>query len=70
MIQSADNSSHERRVMTIGDVQVFLGRSRAAANRLISQLEAAGLKRKGRGNGTHYDRRQFVELWEKMDTRP
>jgi len=70
MIQSADNSSHERRVMTIGDVQAFLGRSRAAANRLISQLEAAGLKRKGRGNGTHYDRRQFLALWEKMDTRP
>lgn len=72
MIQTADanKSAIERRVITVRDVADFIGRSKSAANRLLIQLEAAGLRRKGRGCGTHYDRQQFLALWEKMDTRP
>jgi len=63
-------SQNSRLAITIGDVMEMLGTSRSAANRLICTLEAAGLRRKGAGRGTRYDRKQFLELWAKLDTRP
>jgi len=70
MIQTADNTQPQRLSITVRDVMTFTGKSKAAANRLLSQLEADGLRRKGVGRGTQYDRRQFLDLWAKLDTRP
>ena len=63
----ADNG---RPIITAREVMAMIGRSRPAANRLINTLEAAGLKRKGIGRGTHYDRAEFLKLYAKMDNRP
>jgi len=48
----------------------YLGRSRASARRLLWQLEADGLKRKGAGRGTHYVTTEFLAAYDAMDTRP
>jgi transposase len=55
--------------INIRDVMAMINRSRSSAQRLITQLQAAGLKRKGRGPGTQYDREEFLRLWRRMDTR-
>jgi len=72
MIQTADvnKSAMDHRAITVRDVMAFLGASKSAANRLLTRLEADGLRRKGGSTVTRYDRQQFLALWEKMDTRP
>lgn len=57
-------------MITVADVAEYLGRSRASARRLLWQLEADGLKRKGKARGTHYITAEFLAAYEQMDTRP
>jgi len=58
-------------VVTSNDVAKFLGGSRKKARGLLCELEANyGLRRKGRGPGTHYTRAEFLAAYEAMDTRP
>lgn len=67
MIQST--LENPRIAITVRDVMAMIGKSRSAAKRLITRLEAEGLRRKGAGRGTHYSRRQFLDLWEILDSR-
>ena len=59
-----------RQTITVSDVAEMLGRTTRAARRLLDELETAGLRRKGRGRGTHYRRADFDRLYAEMDTRP
>jgi len=59
-----------RTTITVSDVAAMLGRSKRVARRLLTDLETAGLKRKGRGRGTHYRRAEFEQFYAEMDTRP
>jgi DNA-binding IclR family transcriptional regulator len=68
--KAAKDVKSEPITITIGEIQALLGKSRSAASHLVATLEAAGLRRKGVRRGTYYFRRQFMELWEQMDTRP
>lgn len=56
--------------ITTREIARMRGTSIRAAQRLIAVLEAQGLKRKGRGRGTHYLRRDFDRRYEEWDTRP
>ena len=57
-------------VVTVTDIAAFLGASRSSARRLICTLEAAGLKRKGAGAGSRWDKIDFLAHWRALDTRP
>jgi hypothetical protein len=59
-----------RGVMRMKDVARFLGCSDSTARRLCYELMANwGLKKKGRGIGTHFDRANFMAAYQAMDTR-
>ncbi len=68
MIQAAENA--EKISINVRDVMAMTGTCKTAARSLLTNLEALGLKRKGAGRGTMYDRREFLEIWGKLDTRP
>lgn len=57
-------------IVTTSDVQAMLGCCHSAARNMLDQLEAAGLKRKGRSRRTHYLKADFLRHYEAMDTRP
>ncbi len=55
--------------ITAREVGELIGKKRAAAQRLLNRLKADGLKQKGNGCGTCYDRQEFFEKWQELDTR-
>ena len=57
------------RVMRIADVMCATGLAKTAALRLVKDLEALGLPRKGRGKGTHWLASQFWRYYRHWDTR-
>lgn len=62
-------STGDALAITSVGVARLLGLSKSQAQRLLVQLQADGLRRKGCGRGTHYDRDEFLRAWRKMDTR-
>jgi len=56
-------------VITVADVAAMLGRSYSAALQLVKRLEADGLRRKGLGHSTCYDRAEFLARWRAKDDR-
>jgi len=57
----------DRPVVTVHDVARFLDASPSAARRLLTELRARGLRRKGRGRGTRYDRAEFLSAYRAYD---
>lgn len=55
--------------ITTAEVAELIGKSQSTAWRLLQRLVAEGLKRKGNGCGTCYDRGQFFKLWNQLDTQ-
>ena len=58
------------RPMTLREVMAATGLKRSAAHRLITDLEAVGLPRKGQGRSTHWLASQFWHFYREWDTRP
>jgi DNA-binding MarR family transcriptional regulator len=56
----------EKLSIRTGEFADLLGASTRTARRILTRLEAAGLRRKGRGL---YDRRQVLRAWEAYDER-
>ena len=58
------------RILTAADIGEMLGKTRSAVARLLTNLEAQGLRRKGNGRSVHYLASQFWEAYRELDTRP
>ena len=57
-------------IITAADVQRMLGGCRSSARTLLNELEARGLRRKGRSRATHYIRSEFETAYAELDMRP
>jgi len=51
------------------EITAALGVHPSTTSRLLRTLEAHGLRRKGRGRGTHYSRQDFNRHYDAWDTR-
>ena len=58
------------RPMSLREIMAATGLKRTAAHRLITDLEAHGLPRKGQGRSTHWLASQFWHFYREWDTRP
>jgi DNA-binding IclR family transcriptional regulator len=59
----------ERLIITAAEIAAMTGWHRATVARLLNRLMADGLRRKGLGNGTCYDRGEFMAAWKRLDVR-
>jgi hypothetical protein len=65
-----DAAGIEPLAVTARQIGAMLGMTYRPARRLIVELEANyGLRRKGGGAGTRYDRQEFLRAWHAYDTR-